>query len=88
VTADHECGHLQPVGQVTGDEVINHQCWGVDCQKWGEHTNSLVPIYARGFGAKSLRARFNGDCRDNTDIFRTMYRATYGDGPMMSGADP
>ena len=88
VTADHECGHLQPVGHITGDEVINNQCWGVDCQKWGEHTNSLVPVYAQGPGAESLRARFNGDYRDNTDIFRTMYRATYGDGPMMSGADP
>ena len=88
VTADHECGHLQPVGQVTGDDVIENQCWGVDCQKWGKHTNSLVPVYAQGVGAEFLSARFSGDYRDNTDIFRTMYRAMHGDRPMMSGADP
>jgi alkaline phosphatase len=88
VTADHECGHLQPVGQVTGDEVIEDQCWGVDCQKWSEHTNSLVPIYAQGPGAESLGARFNGDYRDNTDIFRTMYGAMHGDRPIINRADP
>jgi len=75
VTADHECGHLQPVGDVTGQDVIKNQCWGVDCAGWRNHTNSLVPIYAQGSGAEALKARFEGDYRDNTDIFKVMMRA-------------
>ncbi len=75
VTADHECGHLQPIGDVTGNEVIKNQCWGVDCAGWRHHTNSLVPIYAQGPGAEYLKARFKGDYRDNTDIFKVMMRA-------------
>ena len=75
VTADHETGHLQPSGNVTGDDVIRHQCWGVDCAGWRHHTNRLVPIYAQGPGAEFLAARFKGDYRDNTDIFRTMQQA-------------
>lgn len=75
VTADHETGYLQPVGHYTGKAVIEHQCWGVDCNGWNEHTNSLVPIYAQGVGAESLKATFDGDYRDNTDIFKTMLKA-------------
>jgi alkaline phosphatase len=75
VTADHECGHLQPVGDATGEEVIENQCWGVDCAGWHNHTNSLVPIYAQGPGAEELMAHFDGDFRDNTDIFNVMVRA-------------
>jgi alkaline phosphatase len=78
VTADHECGHLQPAGDVTGDAVIQNQCWGVDCTGWDDHTNSLVPIYAQGPGAKWLRARFKGDYRDNTGIFWIMHKAMHG----------
>ena len=29
VTADHECGHLQPAGDVAGDAVILNQCWAL-----------------------------------------------------------
>jgi alkaline phosphatase len=75
VTADHETGYLQPVGDRTGMAVIEHQCWGIDCNGWHEHTNLLVPIYAQGVGAKSLKAAFDGDYRDNTDIFKTMLKA-------------
>ncbi len=82
VTADHECGHLQPVGTVTGDDVILNQCWGVQCEGWGNHTNSLVPIYAQGPGAGWLRAKFPGDYRDNTDIFKIMVHALGGVGAM------
>ncbi|MDY6838947.1 MAG: alkaline phosphatase [Thermodesulfobacteriota bacterium] len=87
VTADHECGHLQPVGEVTGDKVISTQCWGVKkgaetgtvtCAGWNQHTNSLVPIYAQGVGAEALRARYKGDCRDNTDIFKIMVQSMKG----------
>jgi len=89
VTADHECGHLQPVGEVTGDKVISNQCWGVKkmaesgtvtCPGWNQHTNSLVPIYAQGVGAEALPARYEGDYRDNTDIFNVMYQSMRGGG--------
>jgi alkaline phosphatase len=75
VTADHETGHLQPTGDVMGQAVIEAQCWGVDCNGWRDHTNSLVPIYAQGPGAEALQARFEGDCRDNTDLFKVMASA-------------
>jgi alkaline phosphatase len=75
VTADHETGYLQPVGDHSGMAVIEHQCWGIDCSGWNEHTNLLVPIFAQGVGAKSLKAAFDGDYRDNTDIFKTMLKA-------------
>jgi alkaline phosphatase len=75
VTADHETGYLQPVGDHSGMAVIEHQCWGIDCSGWNEHTNLLVPIYAQGVGAESLKAAFDGDYRDNTDIFKTMLNA-------------
>lgn len=75
VTADHETGYLQPVGDQRGKDIIAHQCWGIDCAGWDEHTNSLVPIYAQGVGAEALEAAFDGDCRDNTDIFEIMVNA-------------
>lgn len=75
VTADHECGYLQPVGNHFGDDVIKHARWGLDGEKWGNHTNSLVPIYAQGPGARFLAARFTGDSRDNTDIFYCLRKA-------------
>ena len=75
VTADHETGHLQPVGDVTGDDVIKNQCWGVGCEGWHHHTNSLIPIYAKGVCSGALKARYDGDYRDNIDIFKVMYHA-------------
>jgi alkaline phosphatase len=70
VTADHETGHLQPIGEFTEQDVITNQCWGVNCRGWGSHTNSLVPVFAHGRGARWLKARHDGDYRDNTDIFK------------------
>jgi len=78
VTADHETGHLQPVGEAHGDEVFAAECWGVDCAGWGSHTNSLVPIYAQGGRAFKLQAEYLGDIRDNTDIYTVMATALNG----------
>ena len=78
ITADHECGHLQPAGAYIGDDVITNQCWGVGCAGWGDHTNSLVPIYAQGPGSWVLRAKYYGDYKDNTDIFTTMFTSMTG----------
>jgi len=44
VTADHECGHL--VGPVPAYAFLT-----------GEHTNALVPLFARGPGSEQLAAR-------------------------------
>ncbi|WP_457755726.1 alkaline phosphatase [Thermodesulfatator indicus] len=74
VVADHETGHLQPLN-VTGDEVIKEQCWGLNCEGWHHHTNSLVPIYAQGVCARALKAKYDGDIKDNTQIFKVMYQA-------------
>lgn len=78
VTADHETGHLQPVGQVSGNEVFDNECWGVGCEGWGGHTNSLIPIYAQGVRSGKLRAKYYGDIVDNTDIYKTMAEAMSG----------
>jgi len=78
VTSDHECGHLQPVGDVVGREVTANQCWGLNCAGWNDHTNSLVPVYAQGPGGEFFQARFHGDYKDNTDVFRVLYRAVTG----------
>ena len=78
VTADHECGHLQPVGDAHGNNVPANECWGVNCEGWGKHTNELIPIWAQGPCAKSLAAKTTGDYRDNTDIFKVMYEAVSG----------
>lgn len=75
VAADHETGYLQPVGDRTGEAVIEAACWNIDCSGWSHHTNSLVPIYAQGLGSENLDVPHDGDFRDNTDIFNTMLRA-------------
>lgn len=73
-TADHETGYLQPVGDCTGEAVIDAACWNTGCSGWSNHTNSLVPIYAQGVGSENLDAAHDGDFHDNTDIFNTMLR--------------
>ena len=78
VTADHECGQLQPVGHVHGKAVLSKECWGENCKGWDKHTNELIPIWAQGPRAKSLAAKTTGDYRDNTDIFKVMYEAVSG----------
>jgi alkaline phosphatase len=82
VTADHETGHLQPPAPGdTGNDIILNECWGVGCAGWGNHTNSLVPIYAQGPTAEVLRAKYDGDYRDNSDIFKIMIKALDGANP-------
>ncbi len=76
VTADHETGYLEGPGsnpswtKMTGEkgELVN--------QKWnsGNHTNQLVPVYAKGAGAKELERLavgndpVRGKYLDNTDL--------------------
>ncbi len=82
VTGDHECGML------TGpDGALNLEDRGpgaIPGHKWnsGSHTNTLVPLFAKGAGSE-LFAQYatgldpvRGAYIDNTDIFRVMSGAT------------
>lgn len=76
VTADHETGYLE--GNFSGDR------WGIISGRKGlpaygtwystDHTNQLVPVYAKGAGTKQLLARatktdpVRGAYLDNTDL--------------------
>ena len=82
VTADHECGYLCPAPEGENDtpwayeEVQNRSTGEVPGLSWhsGGHTNSLVPIYARGPAVDALRKCLNaidpqfGPYLDNTDL--------------------
>ena len=68
VTSDHECGYLTV--EKTIATPIPWACLPLTVEKagdmpkvrWnsGNHTNSLVPLYAKGPGAKLLQARVVG----------------------------
>jgi alkaline phosphatase len=84
VTADHETGHL--AGPDAEEEWTAPQCCGRGVQPemaWysGDHTNSLVPLFAMGPGAEALKDRVQGedpmwgDYVDNVDIAEIMFAA-------------
>jgi len=87
VTADHECGYLTgPGSDPQWNDLINNGKGvlpGVEWHKDG-HTNSLVPIFARGPQAQQLiekvkgTDRIYGDYIDNTDLFPTMLTVVKG----------
>jgi alkaline phosphatase len=81
VTADHETGCLTGPGSgPEWDPLVNHGRGRVPGLEWrhGGHTNSLVPVYARGAGAERLRRYADqqdpvrGPYLDNTEISRVM----------------
>lgn len=68
VTADHETGYLTgPDGAVN---LVNNGAGNLPGMQWnsGDHTNSLIPLYAKGWGA-SLLNQF----ADETDPVRGRY---------------
>jgi alkaline phosphatase len=88
VTADHETGYLWGPG--TGADGTGKGTWvpvannGEDTLPGmqfnsGDHTNSLVPIFARGSGASTLGCKatkkdsVRGKYLDNTDIAKTLF---------------
>ena len=93
VTADHECGYLTGTGSGPDQDdpenpvdpvwnpIVNNgrgQLPGVEWHSTG-HTNSLVPIFAKGLGSEHfqqfIRGRdpVRGEYIDNTDIAKVIF---------------
>nr|WP_320113857.1 alkaline phosphatase [uncultured Desulfuromonas sp.] len=81
VTADHECGYLTGSGSnPSWNPVINNGTGKLPGIEWHHtsHTNSLVPLLARGAHADQLAARatnndqVRGPYVDNIDLFPVM----------------
>lgn len=89
VTADHETGYLTGAGSGPGAEgqapvwnpIGNRGKGTIPGMEWhsGSHTNSLVPVYAKGAGAAILetladeRDPVHGRYMDNTEIALTIF---------------
>lgn len=75
VTGDHETGYLTGTAGVY-DEVINYGQGVMPAMAWnsGNHTNQLIPFYAKGSGAEIFKKLANefypvrGNYLDNTEI--------------------
>ncbi len=89
LTADHECGLLwgENSSKVAFQPIADRGPGKLPGMKYNSHghSNSLVPLYARGAGSQRLLALLKGvdraaatnwhcpgDCIDNTDIFAIM----------------
>jgi alkaline phosphatase len=87
VTGDHETGYLWGPG--TGADALGYGVWkplvnnGAEVQPGmqfnsGDHTNSLIPFFAKGDGANELRKAatasdpVRGAYLDNTDIAKVI----------------
>jgi alkaline phosphatase len=77
VTADHECGYLTGKGSdPKWKEVVNNGKGNIPEMEWNSenHTNSLIPFYAKGKGSKNFiltakkQDKIHGKFIDNTDI--------------------
>jgi alkaline phosphatase len=71
VTGDHECGYLTGPGSDPDWKLpVNNGAGNVPALEWhsGGHTNSLIPLFAKGAGAKTLRT-----FADETDPTRGPY---------------
>ena len=93
VTADHETGYLWGPGSGGSTHVPLTDAGGIGelpAHAWysHEHTNQLVPLYAKGAGSELFAGlvdgtdtqagdfwNFNGDYLDNTDVFVAMSTA-------------
>jgi alkaline phosphatase len=81
VTADHECAYLTGSGSnPSWSQPTNNGSGKLPGIEWHHtsHTNSLVPLLARGFRAKQLNTSANkidsvfGSYLDNTNLFPAM----------------
>jgi alkaline phosphatase len=84
VTADHETGYLlgpDSAADGTWNPLVNNGKGEVPGHEWnsGNHTNSLVPFYARGSGARLFGDRVvgadpvHGKYIDNTSIAKVIF---------------
>jgi len=87
VTGDHECGYLLGPGSGPGPDpawnlLINNGTGNVPGMAWysGTHTNSLIPLFAKGSAASSLKRYANkrdpvrGSYMDNTEIGKAIFK--------------
>ncbi|MGA2070013.1 MAG: alkaline phosphatase [Sedimentisphaerales bacterium] len=82
ITADHETGHLtgSGSGQMWND-IISNGPGKLPAMEWHSknHTNSLVPFFAKGMGAEQFTETIDGNDPlrgpyiDNTDIANTIF---------------
>lgn len=104
VTGDHETGYLTGPGSgapATWNPLVSNGRGNLPGLQWNsdEHTNSLVPLFAKGFGANLLllaadeRDAVRGRYLDNTELARTCSwllqterPGTAGPGALVSGA--
>src|SRR5690606_30846841 len=76
VTADHETGYLAGAGSDPGWTPMEGTAGELPNVDWysGNHTNQLVPVFAKGAGVDTLFARatesdpVRGNYLDNTDL--------------------
>jgi alkaline phosphatase len=90
VTADHECGYLTgpdsgPGNPPVWNPIENHGVDSLPGMQWnsGSHTNSLVPLYAKGYGVELFEDHIegidpvHGEFVDNTSLGRVMRALLY-----------
>jgi len=82
ITADHETGHLTGLGSgKTWNDIISNGPGKLPAMEWHSknHTNSLVPFFAKGAGAEKFTETIDGNDPlrgpyiDNTDIANTIF---------------
>jgi alkaline phosphatase len=82
ITADHETGHLTGPGSgQTWNDIISNGPGKLPAMEWHSknHTNSLVPFFAKGPGAEKFTETIDGNDPvrgpyiDNTDIANTIF---------------
>lgn len=83
VTGDHETGYLLGLGSnPTFEPLVNHGKGALPGMQWnsGDHTNSLIPFYARGIGARWFKQAVHnidpvrGAYIDNTLIANVIFQ--------------
>ncbi|MHC1719281.1 MAG: alkaline phosphatase [Clostridiaceae bacterium] len=94
VTGDHETGYLTGPGSDPGWTAVANKGKGrMPAVKWNgtEHTNSLVPVFAKGAEAAFLMEYADkpdpvrGHYLDNTELFKCIVRITEKNGWLNSG---
>jgi alkaline phosphatase len=82
ITADHETGHLTGPGSgQTWNDIVSNGPGKLPAMEWHSknHTNSLVPFFAKGAGAEQFTKTIDGNDPlrgpyiDNTDIANTIF---------------
>jgi alkaline phosphatase len=82
VTGDHETGYLTgPGSDPTWKPIVNNGAGVLPGMEWhsGDHTNSLLPLYAKGAAARKFRRFANeydpvrGRYIDNTELARVLF---------------